>query len=314
MNFTVKFLIAVSTLLLSVFFSVQIQKIFLFILRKLAEKIGRGVQKSEISTQRYMFTHSNSIITRIYNWLNKQIIALGLKSYGVTALGFLVFWSIVAIPLTLVIAFIMSSRIVLSIMLYIIVLLILLFITAIKTASSVIDREDKAMTSMDMIIPDIHNGVHNAIKKYEEILPIELRQDFKDFLQRIKSSMSFRESMIILSDNIGCDVFRDFAQKAIFFEENGEHEAIEMFADIIETNRLRRDLRYSAKLAFDTLKSELLICSAIVWGYGILIGFQENFTRNFFFNTTFGQFLFIVDIVIEIIALGFIVSLRARDI
>ena len=64
--------------------------------------------------------------------------------------------------------------------------------------------------------------------------------------------------MYILADNLGM-VFQDFAQKAIYFEAVGEREMVEIFADITETNRLRRQLRDENNNAFVTLKSSFLI-------------------------------------------------------
>ena len=70
-----------------------------------------------------------------------------------------------------------------------------------------------------------------------------VREDFQAFIVNIQDrGYTFEDAMFILSDNLGL-VFKDFAQKAIYFEAVGEREMVEIFADIVETNRLRRQLR-----------------------------------------------------------------------
>lgn len=298
-----------------VIFSVEVQKLLLAIFSKISRIIGSRVKSSEITVQRYIFTHTDSWVAKSYNWINEQVIALGLKKFNVTPLGFFTFWGLVSIPIAIVINNILDSGALFSVIMYVVVLFMFLFITKMRTASNIESREDMIMTSIDMLIPDIKSGVENCIVKYIDVLPQELRRDYQAFInRRVRQGYTFKDSIIILADNIGGTVFRDFAQKAIFYEETGEAKSVDLFIDIVETNRIRRDLRYTNRLAFDALKSDLLLASAVIWLYVFLVGFREEFTLNFMLNTNFGKTLFILDIVIEIAAVGFITTIRAKDI
>lgn len=315
MSITMGFIVALVAISIIVFFSVQIQKITLSLFQKLTKKVGIRVQNSEIRLQRYIFTHYESIIAKMYRWVNEQIIILGLKRYNVSPTGFIAFWCIIAIPLTVGIGVFFKITAVFSVVVYVVIVTLLLMITRMRTASSIEKREEIIMTTIDMLVPDIGSGVQNAINKYIDIIPGEIRDDFKSFIDRIvRKTTPFNESMIILADNIGGSVFKDFAQKAIFYEENGNKDSLEIFSDIVETNRLRRELRYENKKIFDYCKSDFITASIVVWGYVLVFGFRESFTKNFILNTTFGQASLILDIVIELAVLMFITSIRSREI
>lgn len=315
MQSLIKFGIFSLVVITCMFFSVQILRILRVISNRISETIGANVNSTEIAVQRYIFTHSKSLIAKLYKSLNNQVICLGLKKLGVTPIGFLAYWCILAVPIALIAIWVTDIRIQFSFIVYIMIVVILLFVTSIRTASRIESREDKIMTSIDRIIPDIGNGVQNAINKYLDSFPVEVQSEFKSFMDRIVSKgMPFRESMIILSDSIGGSVFEDFAQKAIFYEESGDKDSIDIFTNIVELNRLRRDLRYTNKLAFDYLKSDFITASAVVWLYAFVFGMREAYTYNFMLKTTAGQILMIVDVLIEIFALAFITTIRAQEI
>lgn len=313
MSTALKILITGILIVFTVFFSVQVQKIALLIFKKLLNKIGERVVETETKTQRYIFTHYNSAIGKLYRWLNEQVVCLGLKKYDVTPLGFFTFWCVVALPVTLGINVFLKPNAIFVLIVYILVVMTFLIVTKMKTATLIEKREGLIMGSIDMIIPSIGNGVQNAISQYIEVLPTDLKPDFKAFMDRIvNKGIPFSESMIILADNIGDEIFMDFAQKAIFFEETGDPESAEIFLEIIETNRLRRDLRYKNRIIFENAKQEILISSMIVWVYVFAVAIREPFTYNFIFNTFLGQLMLIVDIVIEVVVIFFITLLRSK--
>ena len=61
------------------FFCFQLQTVFAKFLKKFGEKIGIYATGKEFAYQRYVYQHSSSPFSKLYNWVNNQLVALGLK-------------------------------------------------------------------------------------------------------------------------------------------------------------------------------------------------------------------------------------------
>ena len=96
--------LVVITVVLGYFLSFQIQKIFAKCYRTFEKKIGVFTTKREYAIQRFVYQHRTSLLARLYNWVNNQIISLGLKNLGITPMGYLIFWAFVAFVMTVVIS------------------------------------------------------------------------------------------------------------------------------------------------------------------------------------------------------------------
>ena len=117
--------------------------------------------------------------------------------------------------------------------------------------------------------------------------------------------------MYILSDNLGI-IFRDFAQKAIFYETLGEPDMVSIFDDIVETNRLRRELRYKNNIEFQTLKTSFVMSSVVTFGYFLFLMATDAFSRYFFLTTTPDIILLIVIILVVFGVLSYITTIKSR--
>jgi hypothetical protein len=53
----------------------------------ISKKIGTFSADREHAIQRYVYLHRGSIVARLYNWINEQLIVAGLKRVGVTPVG-----------------------------------------------------------------------------------------------------------------------------------------------------------------------------------------------------------------------------------
>lgn len=315
MSNVVRFCIAIISITTVVFFSIGIQKTCLKIVGFIGSKLGVSVKSREVKMQRYVFSNTRSPVSKLYKWSNNQIICLGLKKHGVTPIGFLTFWALLAIPITVVIIVLGSMGTLSFLPMYFIVYTVLLYISRIRTASRFCDRERDIMDSIDMIIPDIGSGVKNAIVKYLDSFPESLSSEYRAFVDRIDNrSFSFHDSMILLADSIGGSIFADFAQKSIFFEQTGERDSLEIFDVIVETNRIRVEMREKINEVFEYSRTDFITASIIVWLYAFGIGLREKFTYDFIFGTTTGQFILVLDICIEIFVLGYITSMKSREI
>ena len=170
------------------------------------------------------------------------------------------------------------------------------------------------MDALDLIIPEIGSGVKNAIARYVDNFSPSLQQDFKIFLSNIQDrGMSFEDAMFILADSLG-NIFKDFAQKAVFYEALGEEDMRGIFDDIVETNRQRRELRYNNNLEFGVLRMSFIISSGITIGYFIFLMATDWFSRYFFLTTTWGNILLVAIVLTIFGVLSYIATIKSRAI
>lgn len=303
---------ALAIIVLVYFFSFQIQKILAKGGSKIAKKIGTWSVSREYSLQRYVFIHPGSIITSLYNWVNEQIIALGLKRYGITPVGFAAFWCLISGVLTVLTWWLMDLGIFLLVPLYAVITMLTFTMTRVYVSNKIIARELEIMDAEDLIIPEIKSGVQNAIMRYLDNFSPALQPDFRAFVTNITDrGYSFNDAMYILADSLGV-TFKDFAQKAIFYEAAGEDDMVDIFTDIVETNRLRRELRTENEAVFAELTTSFIVSTGIVAVFGGYMILNDDFTYNFFFNNEFGKIVFLLMFVIVLGVLSYITTIKSR--
>ena len=306
--------IVVAVIVVGYFLSFQAQKILAKCYKTFEKRIGSFTTRREYAIQRYVYQHRSSLVAKLYNWVNVQIIALGFKNLGVTPLGYLIFWGFVAFILTIVITLVSSMNIFMSAFFWGIIYVCLLTMTRVVVSERMERRETDVMDSIDLIIPEIHNGVKNSILRYQDNFPLSLRPEFKSFVSNIQDrGYSFNDAMYILADQLGL-IFYDFAQKAIFFEAIGEADMIDIFSDITETNRIRRELRDKNKTVFNGLKVSFIASAVITFGYFVFLIITDSFSRSFFLQNSIGKFLLIVIMLVVFGVLSFITTIKSRAI
>lgn len=310
----VKLFIIIIAIFLIYFFSYQLQKSLAKFLKFIGEKIGTYSVGKDFYLQRYTYQHSRSPITRLYNWVNEQIIALGLKRQGITVTGYLLFWGTAACILGTIISFILHFGLILTPVFWGVCFVCMLIMTRVMVSERMEKREADIMNAVDLIVPEAGNGIKNAIITYKDNFAPSLREDFSSFITNIQDrGYTFEDAMYILADNLG-SVFKDFAQKAIYYEAVGEKEMLEIFSDITETNRLRRQLRDENSAAFITLKASFVVSVLMTLGYFIFLMFTDSFSRNFFLQETLGKILLIIIIFIVFMVLAYISTIKSKTI
>lgn len=268
------------------FFSFQLQKFLSSAGTSISKKIGTFSTSREYAVQRYVYLHRSSLIAKLYNWINEQLIAAGMKRVGVTPVGYMLFWGTISAITAIVIGIICNLNVFLYVVIFFILVAVFLVATRVFVAGKMEKREADVMDALDLIIPEIGSGAKNAIARYVDNFSPSLQQDFKIFLSNIQDrGMSFEDAMFILADSLG-NIFKDFAQKAVFYEALGEEDMRGIFDDIVETNRQRRELRYNNNLEFGVLRLSFIISSGITIGYFIFLMATDWFSRYFFLTTT----------------------------
>lgn len=296
------------------FFSFQLQKFLSSAGTSISKKIGTFSTSREYAVQRYVYLHRSSLIAKLYNWINEQLIAAGMKRVGVTPVGYMLFWGTISAITAIVIGIICNLNVFLYVVIFFILVAVFLVATRVFVAGKMEKREADVMDALDLIIPEIGSGVKNAIARYVDNFSPSLQQDFKIFLSNIQDrGMSFEDAMFILADSLG-NIFKDFAQKAVFYEALGEEDMRGIFDDIVEMNRQRRELRYNNNLEFGVLRLSFIISAGITIGYFIFLMATDWFSRYFFLTTTWGNILLVAIVLTIFGVLSYIATIKSRAI
>lgn len=310
----VKFVVIGIIIFMIYFFSFQLQVIFAKFLKKFSEKIGVYSTSKEYAMQRYVYQHSSSLIAKLYNWVNNQLVALGLKRLGVSVVGYLLFWAVISFIISVVLNLLTQMGVLFFPLMFLMIFVITLVMTRVMVSERMEMREADVMNAIDLIVPEVHNGVKNAIVTYKDNFAPSVKDDFQAFIINIQDrGYTFEDAMYILADNLGL-VFNDFAQKAIYFEAVGEREMVEIFADITETNRLRRQLRDENNNQFAGLKASFVVSAGMTFAYFIFLMFTDDFSRTFFLTNTIGKFLLLVIVGVVFAVLSYITTIKSQTI
>ena len=89
---------------------------------------------------------------------------------------------------------------------------------------------------------------------------------------------------------------------------------LDIFSDITETNRLRRQLRDENKIIFANLKTSFMVSTLMTVGYFCFIMVTDDFSRNFFLVQPIGQLLLIIIILVIFLVLAYISTIKSRAI
>lgn len=296
------------------FFGSVIQKAISRIIISLSSKIGVYSVGRDFKVQRYVYQHSGSYVARLYNWVNNQLAALGLKRQGVTVVGYLIFWGFSAIVVGSILGTVLRLGVFFTLIFWVVAFVCFLIITRVRVSTLMEKRELDIMNAIDLIVPEAKNGIKNSIVTYQDNFAPSIREDFKAFIGNIQDrGFSFEDAMYVLTDNLGT-MFLDFAQKSIYYEAIGDKGMIDIFTDLTETNRLRRQLRDENQATFANLKSSFIMSALIVCGYFVFLMITDDFSRMFFLQTTPGKILLIFCILVIFIVLSYISSIRSRSI
>ena len=304
-------LVAICMLLVYVF-SVEIYRFVLFMYSLILRKVGLSSKRVEFKMKRHTFLHSDSLVTKCYRWVNDQIICLGLKKYQISVSGYLTYWIFISIVIALILGIYLAMSIVFICLLVVGLFGLFLLMTRLRVTAVLEDRESAVMNAMDMLISNIENGVQNSIILYVDSISPSIRPDFILFLTNLNRGYTFNESMLMLSDSLG-SVFRDFSQKAIFFEELGDKAMKDIFEDITQINRLRRELRFSNKIAFNSLRTSFAVSTAIVVVYAVFTTLTDPVAYSILLGSWYGSLLIILDLFIIVGVLGYITSIRSSE-
>lgn len=272
---------------------------------------GRYIYQLNQRVRRNVNLNKQSVFYRVYVYFDDMLKNLDLADNGVTVLGLLTFIGCIALAIASLLSYVLNMFVLLPVTfgaIYYLIVVVFRFISLMRYEK----READIMDAVDLLVCDIKGGVYNAITRYKDAFNPNIRPYFLEFLDDVQSKgYTFKQAMLILNDKLGHN-FTEFAHKAIMYEEKADKDMDEIFSPIIETNRERRTLRHINNLAFNQLRSDLIISMLIIAVYVIFAISMDKYLAMFIMRSMLGRVLIIIDIILVGWVLTYIASIKAK--
>lgn len=250
---------------------------------------------------------------KLYNFLNELIIDLGLIRTGVTPYELLFIVCTLTFIATAILCKIVFGSFLMTIVMFPVVIIGVFCVMYTKANLAHDQRIENVIEAENIICNNIKVGVVVAVRDSLDVLPKEIRPDFKDFIDNIEQqNYHIKTALLELNAHLG-SVADDFIKKCIVFEMEEEHGIAGMFSDIVEINNINLEMRTEMKRKFEEVKSEFKIGATMIFAFlgGVLAIFPN--VREFYFSTWIGQLIIAIDVLLLILEYVYITYLRAQE-
>lgn len=250
---------------------------------------------------------------KLYNFLNELIIDLGLIRTGVTPYELLFIVCTLTFIVTAILCKIVFGSFLMTIVMFPVVIIGVFCVMYTKANLAHDQRIENVIEAENIICNNIKVGVVVAVRDSLDVLPKEIRPDFKDFIDNIEQqNYHIKTALLELNAHLG-SVADDFIKKCIVFEMEEEHGIAGMFQDIVEINNINLEMRTEMKRKFEEVKSEFKIGATMIFAFlgGVLAIFPN--VREFYFSTWAGQLIIAIDVLLLILEYVYITYLRAQE-
>ena len=250
---------------------------------------------------------------QIYRFLSELIIDLDLSYSGITPYELFFLTITLTFVVTTVLCKLIFDSIFMTFLLSPVAIIAVFCIMYTKANLAHDKRIENVIEAENIICNNIRNGVVVAIRDSLDVLPKEVRPDFKDFLDNIEQkNYHIKTALLELNGRLG-GVADDFIKKCIVFEMEEEHGIAGMFQDIVEMNNINMEMRVQMKRQFEQVMTDFKIGAGMIFAFlgGVLIIFPD--VRDFYFGNTIGQMIIAADILLLIAEYVFITYLRAKE-
>lgn len=250
---------------------------------------------------------------KLYNFLNELIIDLGLVRTGVTPYELLFIVCALTFIVTAILCKIVFGSFLMTIVMFPVVIIGVFCVMYTKANLAHDQRIENVIEAENIICNNIKVGVVVAVRDSLDVLPKEIRPDFKDFIDNIEQqNYHIKTALLELNAHLG-SVADDFIKKCIVFEMEEEHGIAGMFQDIVEINNINLEMRTEMKRKFEEVKSEFKIGATMIFAFlgGVLAIFPN--VREFYFSTWVGQLIIAIDVLLLILEYVYITYLRAQE-
>ena len=282
----------------------------------LIKKFGKIINSKELAYHRDLAIgklDEKKNRVKIYRFLNDLIIDLGFKQKGATPYEFLFIVLVCVLFITIAFCQIVFNNILMAFIMYPIIFVASLCVLYTRANIAHDQRIEAVIEAENMICNNISNGVVVSVKTVLNVLPSQVRADFKDFIDNIEyKNYHIRTALLELNLNLG-SVADDFIKKCIVFETEEEHGIVGMFRDIVEINSIKMEMRTEMKHQFEEVKTQFTIGALMIFVFvaGVIAIYPD--VGNFYLRTPIGQIILCLDALLFVSEYVYITYLRAKE-
>lgn len=310
-----------AVVILSIMIIVQITglnifELFLKFLSWLLKIFGEFINKRETIYHRDLEVgkiNEKRQTVKIYRFLNDLTIDLGLKQKGATPYEFLFIVAVCTLFGAIALCQALFGSLLMTIIMYPILFAAVLCILYTRANIAHDTRIEAVIEAENIICNNISSGVVAAVRGSLDVMPQQVRGNFKDFLDNIEhKNYHIRTALLELNAHLG-SVADDFIKKCIVFETEEEHGISGMFRDVVEINNIKMEMRTEMKRKFEEVKTQFIIGGAMIFTFlgGVLALYKD--VAHFYLKTPIGQIILALDALILVIEFVYITYLRAKE-
>lgn len=250
---------------------------------------------------------------KLYRFMNDLIIDLGLKNTGITPYEFLLIICAICAAITIMVCATVFGSWVMFIPFFPIITVGVVCGLYTKANSAHDARIEAIIEAENIICNNIKGGVLLAVKSSMDVIPKEVRTEFRDFIDNVEQkNYHIKTALQELNLQLG-SVADDFIKKCIVFELEEEHGIAGMFKDVVEVNNIKMEMRTEMKRRFEEVKHEFIVGAAmiLIFLFGVIAIYQD--IAYFYFKTGIGNIILAIDALILMSEFVFITYLRAQE-
>lgn len=250
---------------------------------------------------------------KIYRFLNDLTIDLGLKQKGATPYEFLFVVLITVLFTTIATCQILFGSLLMVIIMYPIIFAAVMCILYTKANIAHDNRIESVIEAENIISNNISSGVVQAVRGSLEVLPKQVKNDFRNFLDNIEhKNYHVRTALMDLNANLG-SVADDFIKKCIMFEMEEEHGLSGVFRDVVELNNIKMEMRTEMKRRFEEVKNQFIIGATMIFVFlfGVIAIYPD--VAYFYLKLPIGQIVLALDALVLVAEFVYITYLRAKE-
>lgn len=279
-----------------------------------SSRIGKSIRKKELA---YMRDNEIGVVKRdssrrtIYSFLNDLTIDLGLKIKGCTPYELLFFLIVLSVVISLILSTAIKSFF-FGIFAFPIVFFAVICGFYTKANAAHAARIGAIIEAENIICNNISAGIKVAVRGSINSFPREVKDEFVDYLHELDDNTHPVTALRHLNDKLG-SVSDSFIANCIQYEMNATSGSSDTFQDIVEMNSYMNTVRVKMNRTFELITNEFILCVSIIAVFfaGVLAVYP--YVRNIYFNTAFGNFLLLIDLLLIVLYFVIITYNRAKS-
>lgn len=168
------------------------------------------------------------------------------------------------------------------------------------------------LEAINTVSSNMKGGVVPAVKESLNSIDASVRYMFTDFLDAVEVRNTHVLTALTDLQEDMTPVGDDFVRKVKTFETGEERGLSDVFKDVIEVNNMKLRMMQKQEDAFKKVEFDFRISTLGIFGFlvGVLAIYGD--VRHWYFSTSVGSLILVIDAVLLLAEYVYMVSLRAR--